>query len=147
MQKGARAICIIDVSILELPKQKWTGVAPVCLSTNSDGNLVTPHGNDRTTAATRCRLCQIVRISRLSGSAGVSASIVGRGAMISRFGHGRMSQQNTTGSTDLGRDGGLRRVFSAKEDQRALTGIVLVVSIDVVLDDKGDAVHRTSEVV
>lgn len=57
-----------------------------------------------------------------------------------------MTQQHAAGCAELRHNGGLGGVPAAEQDECALAGVVLVVGVVVVLDEKGDAVQRSAHV-
>lgn len=57
-----------------------------------------------------------------------------------------MAQQHAAGCAELRYNGGLGGVAAAEQDKCALAGVVLVVGVVVVLDEKGDAVQWSSDI-
>lgn len=57
-----------------------------------------------------------------------------------------MAQQHTAGRAELCHNSGLGGVPAAEQDECALAGVVLVIGVVIVLDEKGNAVQRSAHV-
>lgn len=118
---------------------------PICFGPEGNSNLVGSYRNNRATATTGRRLGEVIGIPRLTCPARIPACVAACRAMVSRLGHGSVSQQDTTGYADSPHDRRFGDELPAQEYQRTLAGVVLVIRVYVVFGKEGDSMHRATD--